>query len=539
MTEISLGKMQKNYGFKNVLDNLSLEIKTKEKVALIGVNGCGKTTILKIIAGIENIESGSVSIRNGATIGFLSQIPDYTDEIAKDILCGGLKDELELKTKLEHYEEKLVTAKGKDLDKIINSYTKLQEEFVKIGGYELETRVNKLINGFKIDKDTLNRKMGELSGGERTLIYFASIMLSNPDILLLDEPTNHLDIDRIEWLESYLKDYSGTLIVVSHDRYFLDKVTSKTTLIERGKAEIFHGNYSYYLIENENRIFLEFKNYHNQQKQIEAMKRKIKQLQEWGKLAHPNGEGFFKRAASIEKRLNKIEELNKPLTKKEIPLKFDVERRSGNEVLKIKDLNITLGDNELFNNAALELYFNDKVCIIGQNGSGKSTLIKEIINNNNQSIKLGSGVSIGYISQELEFDNPNLTVIEEARKYYHKEEHHLRAALAKFLFRQEHVFKRLKTLSGGEKVRLKLFSLIQDNCNFLILDEPTNHIDIDTKEMLEEALTNFEGTILFISHDRYFINKIASRIISIENRKLISYLGNYDNYREKTTVSQD
>jgi len=532
--EISLGKIKKNYGFKNILNNLSLEVKTKEKIALIGANGSGKTTILKIISGIEGIDDGSVSIKNGATIGFLSQIPEYNEEIAKDVLYSGLKKELELKDKLDECEQKLAAAEAKSLNRLINSYTKLQERFIKAGGYEIETRVSKLVAGFKINQEILNQKMNDLSGGERSLIYFASVMLSNPDILLLDEPTNHLDINRIEWLEAYLSDYQGTLMVVSHDRYFLDKIATKTILIERENTQVFHGNYSYYLKENETRVMLEFKNYNNQQKQIEAMKAAIKRLREWGKQG--DNESLFKRANAIEKRLERIEELDKPITKKELPLEFNINQRSGKEVLKIKDLNISLGEKQIFNNASLNVYYNDKIAIVGPNGSGKTTLIKEILKNNHQSIKLGSAISIGYISQELEFDNDNLTVMDEAKKHYHAQEHHLRAALAKFLFYEDNVFKKIKYLSGGEKVRLKLFCLIQDKCNLLILDEPTNHIDIDTKEILENALLSFKGTILFISHDRYFINKIASRVVAIENFELINYMGNYDDYKNRVTV---
>ena len=388
--------------------------------------------------------------------------------------------------------------------------------------------IGKITKVFKISDDMLNRDFNTLSGGEKTVVQLASLILSKKDILLLDEPTNHLDINTLEWLEDYLKNYNGTVLIVSHDRYFLDKVVTKTMLIEKNNIEIFNGNYSYYLKENEERLLNEFTKYKDQQKQIEAMKKSIKQLREWGKLG--DNERFFKRANAIEKRLETMEKLDKPNSKKTLPLSFEMIQRSGKIVIEIK--NLTIGyETNLFNKANATIYFGEKVCVMGKNGSGKSTLIKEIIRNNNESIKLGSNVSIGYIPQELHFENEDLTILEEARKFFIGEEQHLRAALTKFLFFGESIFKRIKLLSGGEKIRLKLFCLMQENYNLLVLDEVTNHIDIDTKEVLEEALKEYKGSILFISHDRFFVNKLATRILHIENNKLISYVGNYDDYK--------
>ena len=383
----------------------------------------------------------------------------------------------------------------------------------------------------------LNRKFNTLSGGEKTIVNLASIMLSNPDILLLDEPTNNLDIDTLEWLESYLKSYTGTIILCSHDRYFLDKVVSKIVLIERGKSEIFFGNYSYYLEENERRTLAEFEQYKDQQKMIEAMKRKIKQLQEFGKLAYPGGESFFKRAASIQKRLDKIELLDKPETAKEIPLNFQMTDRSGKQVLMVRDFDLTVADKDLLDQVSFDVAFKDRTCLMGKNGSGKSTLIKYIMGlyENEQEdnhVRIGSNVMVGYIPQTITFEDDNATILDVARKSYYGSETHLRASLAKFMFNGENVFKRVGTLSGGEKVRLKLFELMQKNVNLLIMDEPTNHIDITTQEVLEEALKEYPGTILFISHDRYFINEIAQKILYIEDKRIMEYLGNYDDYRD-------
>lgn len=531
MIEIGLSKIVKNYGFNTVLNNISFDVKTGERIALIGTNGCGKTTILKIIAGIENVNSGMVSIRKNSKIGILSQEPEQIDDDikVKDVIYQNLKPIIDIKEKLNDYELEMTNASGKRLNKIISSYTTLQEEFINLGGYEVDTKISKILSVFKINSAMLLRSFNTLSGGEKTIISLARIVLGGFDILLLDEPTNHLDIEATEWLEQFLINYKGTIVIVSHDRYFLDKVATKTILIERESIETFHGNYSYFLEENEKRIMLEFKDFNTQFKKIEAMKEAIRKLREWGKIG--NNESFFKRAVCIERRLAKMEMLNKPLEKKSIPITFEINDRSGKDVLKIKSLNVAFNEKIIFKNASVDLYFKERVCIVGPNGSGKSTIIKEILANNNESIKLGSNVIIGYIPQEITFEDENIRVIDEAIKYFEGIDSYLRSTLFKFMFIGENIFKKLNTLSGGEKVRLKLFCLVQQKANLLILDEPTNHIDIDTREILENALDQYKGTILFISHDRYFINKIATRIVSIENQKLVNYIGNYEYYK--------
>ena len=540
MIEVSLSNIEKNFGFKKVLNGFNLELKTKERIALIGPNGSGKTTIFKIIIGEENINNGNISIRKGATIGMLSQIPPIFKEetTVKEILLIGKTKVIEIEQKLRELENKMSTCKPNELNNLLKRYGILQEKFNNLNGYQLESDVNKICNGFKIKPEMLERKFNTLSGGEKTIVYFASLILSEPSILLLDEPTNHLDIDTLEWLEEYLKNYKGSILISSHDRYFLDKVTTKTILIERGKEEVFFGNYSYYLEENERRIMAEFEDFKDQQKQIAAMKASIKKLQEFGRLAFPGGESFFKRAASIQKRLDKIELLEKPETKKELPLDFQVQKRSGKEVLIIDNLSLMIGDRILLEDANMHIRYGEKVCLMGKNGTGKSTIIKLLFNDTpaeivDGEIKLGSNVNIGYLPQEIHFEDENATVLDTARRFFDGSETALRATLAKFLFYGENVFKKVGSLSGGEKVRLKLLELIQKKANFLILDEPTNHIDIDTKEMLEEALNEYSGTILFISHDRYFINKLAKRTLCIEDGHINSYLGNYDDYKEQ------
>ena len=539
MMDISIANAKKNYGFKNVLDGFTLDVTSGEKIGLIGPNGCGKTTLFKLITKEEGLDSGSISIRKGANVRLLSQMPPVVDDecTVRDILTRDFKDVFEIEAHMKELEKQMAVADPNELERILDRYGKLQNRFMDLDGYTIDSKISELCNKFRIDENMLNRKFNTLSGGEKTIVNLASIMLSNPDILLLDEPTNNLDIDTLEWLESYLKSYTGTIILCSHDRYFLDKVVSKIVLIERGKSEIFFGNYSYYLEENERRTLAEFEQYKDQQKMIEAMKRKIKQLQEFGKLAYPGGESFFKRAASIQKRLDKIELLDKPETTKEIPLNFQMTDRSGKQVLMVRDFDLTVADNDLLDQVSFDVAFKDRTCLMGKNGSGKSTLIKYIMGlyeneREDDHVRIGSNVSIGYIPQTITFEDDNATILDVARKSYYGSETYLRASLAKFMFNGENVFKRVGTLSGGEKVRLKLFELMQKNVNLLIMDEPTNHIDITTQEVLEEALKEYPGTILFISHDRYFINEIAQKILYIEDKGITEYLGNYDDYRD-------
>lgn len=540
MLEINLSKAVKSYGFNKVLDGFDFDVTTGERVALIGPNGCGKTTLFKLIAGIEKASSGTVATRKEATIGLLTQTPPVVDDscTVKQVLTRDLSKVYEIESRLVELENKLSTCSQEQLDSLLKAYGKLRDAYEFLGGYEIETRINKICTGFKINTDMLDRKFNTLSGGEKTIVNLASLMLSEPSILLLDEPTNHLDIDTLEWFEEYLKNYKGTVVISSHDRYFLDRVATKTVLMERGKSEVFHGNYSYYLEENERRIMSEFEDFKNQQKQIEAMKASIKRLQEYGRLAYPGGVGFFKRAASIQKRLDKMELLDKPEAKKEIPLEFQIDQRSGKDVLKVKNLGILLGDRVLFDGANFQVRYGEKVCLMGSNGSGKSTFVKAMLGDVSildGEIKVGSNVTIGYIPQEIKYEDETATVLDTARESFRGSETHLRASLAKFLFYGENVFKRVGSLSGGEKVRLKLFELIQLNANFLVLDEPTNHIDIDTKEVLEEALSDYPGTLFFISHDRYFINQLAERVLYIEDAKVEEYIGNYDDYKSQKT----
>lgn len=538
MTEININNLVKSFGFRNVLNGFNIDINSGERVALIGANGSGKTTVFKIIAGIENPTSGSVSIRKGATIGLLSQVsPEVNNSITvKMLLTECFKNIYEIEDQMHKLEIKMGSLiNQEELDIVLKRYGKLQDKYEQLGGYEINSELSKICNGFKISAEMLDRPFNSLSGGEKTRVNLASLMLNKPSILLLDEPTNHLDIETLEWFENFLNNYKGTILISSHDRYFLDKVVKKVILIERGKAEIFHGNYSYYLAENESRILNEFADYKTQKKQVEAMKESIKKLREWGKIG--DNEGFFKRANCIERRLEKMELLERPqLQKARLPLNFIQNDRSGNEVIIISNLCMVYGGKVILENANFDLLYGEKVCLMGKNGSGKTTLIKLILGELEPlsgGVKLGSNLKIGYLSQHIAFPDESKTIFEEFREHFNGTETQLRATLAKFQFNGENIFKRIEKLSGGEKVRLKFAELIQNEINCLILDEPTNHIDIDTREMLEESLQDFAGTLFFVSHDRYFINKLANKVVELENGKIVSYLGNYDYYKLK------
>ena len=515
MLEINFNNIRKNYGFENVLNNINFDVYTNDKIALVGENGSGKSTILKLISGDEKSSDGIISIRNKSKIGYLKQELEKENIIVKDYLYKSFKEINILKRELSKLEKRMQEQAN---EKTIQRYCDLQEEYMNLGGYEAKEKISKIVNFFEVD-NLLDKSINELSGGEKRIIMIISILLDNPTILLLDEPTNHLDLDMIKKLESYLKESNITILFVSHDRYFINKISNKLFLIENTHLYEFNGNYDSFLIENEKRIEKLKEEYKNEQKKIHKMEEQIKQLKFWGNFGAGN-EIFSKRAFSIEKRLNKMEKLERPKEKIKIPVKFNMEDRSGKDVIVIDNYSI---DN-LILPSKLEIYFKEKVCLMGPNGSGKSTILKDIINNN----RFGSSVKYGYIPQDIVFEDETMTIIELVRMNSNDEEHILRSKLFKFKFYKDNINKQLRLLSGGERIRLKLFLLLQNNINLIIMDEPTNHIDIETKEVLEDALINFSGTVLFVSHDRYFINKVANKIISIENKKLVTYIGNYD-----------
>ncbi|MFT5875364.1 MAG: ATP-binding cassette subfamily F protein 3 [Clostridium sp.] len=536
MIELALKEVEKYFGGNRIFSNITFEAQSNERVGLIGRNGCGKTTVFKIIAGIENLDKGSITIRKNSTIGYLHQIPDYPKQFkVMDVLKTAFEIQFKIYSELKILEVQMSSLNEKDLEYALRKYGELNEQYVAKGGYEIEEKMSKVCTGLKFNEEVLNREFISLSGGEKTIVMLGKILLENPEILLLDEPSNHLDVISIEWLEGYLKSYKGTVIVISHDRYFLDRVVTKIVEIEDGETSFYGGNYTYYVKEKQRRIFEEFEAYKDQQKKIKAMEKAIKQLREWA--IQGGNEKFFKRAESMQKRLDKVERVDKPLINQaKIQLDFAQTDRSGKDVVSIKGLCKSFDQKQILKDLHLEIRYGERTALIGDNGSGKSTIIKILLGEANSDygeVKLGSNIKIGYLPQNIIFNNEDLTVIEAFREDITISEGAARGILAKFLFYGDHVFKKVKNLSGGEKSRLKLCKLIQNDINLLILDEPTNHLDIDSRENLEEALMEFSGTILFISHDRFFINKLAIRICEIEDKKITNYYGDYEYYKEK------
>lgn len=536
MIDISLNEISKYYGANKVLEDITFEIHSGDTIGLIGKNGTGKTTILKIIAGIENSDGGILSIRKNATIGYLAQMPDYPKEYKViDVLNTAFERQNEIKAKMRELENKMSSSNEDEIDKIMKNYGELQYAYEHIGGYEIEEKLNRVCTGLKFTESMLERNFGNLSGGEKTTVMLGNMLLQNPDILLLDEPSNHLDLESIEWLEEFIKEYQGSVLVISHDRYFLDNIATKIVEIEAKKSKTYTGNYSFYVQYKEEVINLQLEAYKTQQKKIKQMEEAIKRFREWGTVA--GDEPMFKKAANMEKRIERMDKVERPiLNQPKIKVNFTRGERSANEVVRINGLKKSFGENVVLDNLDLSVRYKERLCILGKNGSGKSTLIKLLLNKYTQDegeIILGSRVRIGYLEQEIFFEDEEKTVLEAINEYFMAPEGEGRRILAGFLFHGEDVFKKIKSLSGGEKSRLRLCIMMQEQNNLLILDEPTNHLDIDSREMLEKALENYDGTIIFISHDRYFINKLAERIVEIDNRKLIEYLGDYNYYKEK------
>ena len=539
MIEIELNNIIKNYGLKNVLNGMNLTLKTGERAVIIGCNGAGKSTVLKIIMKQESISSGTINIRKNATIGMLKQIYEYEKENPNvyNFLQRSFEQFFELERKLKKLEDEMSYEKDDEkMSELLQKYGNVQQKYIQMGGYDIQEKFNKICSGLQINEKMLNQNYNDLSGGEKTIVNLGALLLKEPSILLLDEPTNHLDMEKLEWLEKFLKEYKGTILMVSHDRYFLDKVATKTILLENGKEKIYFGNYSYFLKEDEKRTLAEFENYKNQQKMIKKMKESIKTLRKFGELA--KNEMFFKRAKSIEKKLAKIEQLPQVDLEQKTLLNFklNIDSRSGKDVVIINNLNKNFESKNIFENANLQIHYGEKIALIGKNGTGKSTLLKIIMNEDCEytgEIKIGQSVNIGYIPQEIKFKDDNQTILNFFEQFDNRNETEIRTSLAKYTFRGNDVFKKVSSLSGGEKVRLILAKLLKQNINFLILDEPTNHIDIETRELLEEAIKEYSGTVLFVSHDRYFINNLAERIVEVKEKRFFSYVGNYDDYLRK------
>ncbi|WP_223066058.1 ribosomal protection-like ABC-F family protein [Paenibacillus caui] len=532
--------IQKYYGAELVLSDISFEVGSGEKVGLIGRNGAGKTTLLRLISGIEKPDGGQLAIQKGTRIGVLAQLPagrpgqtvySKLQEAFEDLLC--CQEEMNrLAAEMSGADEDAEASQ-----EMLRRYGQLLDAFERGGGYEIESAIDRVARGLGIPEEQYEQPFASLSGGEKTKVGLAVVLLQNPDLLVLDEPTNHLDLPAVLWLEEYLRSFGGTVMVISHDRYFLDAVTGKTVEIEDGEALTYHGNYTHFKKEKEAMLLRQFADYQEQQKKIKKMQEAIKQLIEWGNRSNPPNAGFHRRAASMQKALDRMVKLKKPiLERKSIDLRLEQHDRTGKLALVIQDAAKSYGNRRLFGGLNATLFYGDCAVLIGGNGTGKSTLLKCVVGQealDEGSAQAGSRADIGYLAQESVPAHMRDTVLDYFRREAAMESGEARGQLARFLFYGADVFKRVGDLSGGEWTRLRLAVLMRQKPNLLLLDEPTNHLDIESREALEEALEEYGGSMLAVSHDRYFINRIASRIWSLEEGRLSDYAGNYDDYLEQ------
>lgn len=537
MTICSVNNVKKSFGGNIIFENISLEIKNGERIGLVGRNGSGKTTIFQLLTGMESLDAGAIHMKKGTCIGHVAQIPKFNNEMnVYDVLSSAFKKEKELEIEMHALEKNMAEEQESSaLQKLMERYGVIQERYAFLGGYEIEANIMKVANGLQVT-ELFPRSFMELSGGEQTKVSLAYMLLQKPDLLLLDEPTNHLDLFAVEWLEQFLKEYTGTVMVISHDRYFLDEVVTKIFDLEDGEIHVYHTNYSQFVEEKEGRLLQEFQAYQEQQKKIKKMKEAIKRLREWANQANPPNEGLHKRARNMERALERIEKLKRPiLDRKQMGLQFEGQERSGKDVVVMKEVSKGFDERSLFEKVNLHIRFQERAAIVGRNGTGKTTLLKLLLKEMQQDageIRIGSSVKIGYLSQHA-YGNMKNNVLEAFRDCVAVTEGEARHILARFLFYGPAVFKKVTQLSGGEKMRLRLAQLMYQDVNFLILDEPTNHLDIESREVLEEALEQYNGTILAVSHDRYFLNKLFEKTYWIDEHKLFEFAGNYAWARQK------
>ena len=548
MLELSLDGVKKYMDTSLILKNISFMVKEGEKVGIVGENGSGKTTILKLIAGIlplnhcagypyapvpPGYDEGWVNTPKGAVCAYLDQIPQFPyGTRVIDVLKSAFDEVYQLENDIHELEESMQHLEGVDLERALKRYGELLQAFELMEGYRIEEKLNRVCKGLQFDDKFLVQEYHLLSGGEKTTVTLGKLLIDTPDILLLDEPTNHLDMESVEWLEEYLGGYKGIVIVVSHDRYFLDHVATKIIEIEDKVSSTYSGNYSDYILQKEEKLRIQFENYKEQNKKINAMEQSVKQLRDWAAKADNNK--FFKRAASMQIKLDKMERVEQPSMKQNMKLSIRQTEQSGKIVMKADTLSKSFDHKSLFRNAEMMVQYGERVALIGPNGSGKTTLLKMLLGEekpDSGTAQLGANILPAYLPQTVSFPNEELSVLDYFREDIFIPEGKAREYLAKYMFYGSNVFKRIKLLSGGERLRLKLCKLLFNDINLLILDEPTNHLDTKSIESMEEALADFKGTIFFISHDRYFINKISDRVIAIEEEAIQSYLGNYDYYK--------
>ena len=528
--------ISKAFGTTEIIKNASFHIEEREKAALVGINGAGKSTLLKIIIGEMRADEGEVILSKGKTMGYLAQHQDLTGHLSiyQEVLTAK-QNLIDMEERLRQMESDMNTKSGAELDELLSTYTRLSHTFELENGYAYRSEVVGVLKGLGFSESDFEKQVDSLSGGQKTRVALGKLLLTKPDIILLDEPTNHLDMDSISWLETYLLNYSGAVLIVSHDRYFLDRVVTKVVEVDNKKVTTFEGNYTAY---SQKKAMLREAAYHawvNQQQEIHHQEEVIAKLKSF------NREKSIKRAESREKLLDKIEVIDKPITEQEtMHFKLEPAKESGNDVLSVEGLSKAFGGNRLFDNVSFEIKKGEKVALIGNNGTGKTTILKiinHIIEADAGKLKLGANVEIGYYDQEHNVLHMDKTAFDEIGDAYPDMTNtQIRNMLACFLFTGDDVFKKISDLSGGERGRVSLAKLMLSNANFLILDEPTNHLDIMSKEILESALNRYTGTVLYVSHDRYFINKTASRIMELSANTVTNYIGNYDYYLEKRDI---
>lgn len=530
---LSCNNITKTFGTDTILSDCSFHIEEREKAAIVGPNGAGKSTLLKIIMGRLPADDGTVTISKDKTLGYLAQHQNLSsDGTIYDELLSVKKDIIALEEKIRETEQQMKNATGEQLDTLLDQYTKMNHQFELENGYAYQSEIVGVLKGLGFTEDDFSLPVNTLSSGQKTRVALGKLLLSKPDIILLDEPTNHLDMESIRWLENYLLGYNGSVIIVAHDRYFLDRIVTKIIEIENTHVTVFSGNYTAYADKKKILRNMQLKEYLNQQREIKHQQEVITKLKQF------NREKSIKRAESREKMLDKLEVVDKPA---EINDKMNIELNpsviSGNDVLSVSHLSKAFDDNTLFTDISFDIKRGERVALIGNNGTGKTTILKiinDILPADSGEIKLGSKVTIGYYDQEHHVLDPDKTLFDELQDAYPDLNNtQIRNTLAAFLFTNDDVFKYIRDLSGGERGRVSLAKLMLSNANFLILDEPTNHLDMVSKEILENALNSYTGTVLYVSHDRYFINTTATRIIELVGQTTVNYIGNYDYYIEK------
>jgi len=528
MGVIHFENVTKNYGDNLILDSISFEIFENEKVALIGKNGTGKTTIFNIISNNIDFDSGHIYIQNGYSIAYLKQIHDELLDYTGSEMLNSAFDHIDKLQAQMNKAHELMEQNPND-DKILKHYGKLHDKFEFMGGYNIKEKISKIITGLNIPKKVLITPFKNLSGGEQTLIMLGKSLLLAPDILLLDEPTNHLDMNACAWLEEYINNYRGTVLYISHDRYFINQTANKVIALSFKKSKTYKGNYQAYQKQKKEEDERHIKLYEKQQKEIERLMKTARQMRDYGT------EIAIKRAQNIEKRIELMDKVARPMNEKQLSLAFKELKKSGHEVIKAINVSKAYGDLIIFNNISFIIKANEQVAMIGANGVGKSTLVKMIIGDEKPdtgSISIGKSIKYAYLEQEVLFGDDNKTLLEEVCDNLHLTIQSGRNLLGKYMFFGDDAFKKVSILSGGEKSRLRLLLELQKDINLLILDEPTNHLDINSREELEDAISQFNGTMLFISHDRHFINKFAKRIIDVKDQGIKIYNGNYEYYQK-------